>query len=153
MKRRPDLIVPIRDRRRRKRILTLRNFAIFCCVMLIAFLAVNIRSEMRDLVPGNYGRLFRREVPATVKPKPMEVVREEPVDDATHADPTLVQPMQRSSWLTDDTTTTTTTSTPVVVSAASMRGEADVAIVGGTEGVTIVKRERKRPVLSGGFGR
>ncbi len=121
---------------------------------MIGFLAVNIRSEMRDLVPGDYGRLFRRETPAPVKPKPMEVVREQPVDDATHADPTLVEPMQRSSWLTGDTTMTSTeTTTPVVVSAASMRGESDVAIVGGTEGVTIVRKERKRPVLSGGFGR
>ena len=155
MQHRPDLIVPIRDRRQRKRYLTLRNFGIVMAALLLAFLAINIRSEMRGLRPGDYGRLFRNEVPSPVQPKPMEVVREAaPVDDTTHADPMLVEPMQRAQWLVDDATTATTApSTPVVVSAASVRGESDVVVVGGTEGVTIVQREKRRPVLSGGFGR
>ena len=151
MSRHPNLNVPIHDRRRRRRILTLKNFGIFLAVLAIAFIAITIRSEMRGLTPGDYGRLFRSEVPPPVAPKPMEVVREEPPPDDTHADPTLIQPMERSQWLVDDATATTTV-TPVV-SAATMRGEADVAIVGGTDGVTVVKREKRRPVLSGGFGR
>ena len=153
MSRRPDLIVPVRDRRRRKRILTLKNFGIFVAVLTIAFVAISIRSEMRSLRPGDYGRLFGREVPPPVEPKPLEVVHEapSPVDDSTHADPTLVEPMARSQWLVDDTATTTMT--PVVVNAAAVRGEGDVTIVGGSEGVTVVQRERRRPVLSGGFGR
>jgi hypothetical protein len=154
MSHRPDLIVPIRDRRRRKRILTLKNFGIFAVVLVVAFIAISIRSEMRSLQPGDYGRLFRREVPPPVEPKPMEVVSEAapPVNDQTHADPTLLEPMERSQWLVDDTATSTLT--PVAgVSAASMRGEADVAIVGGTEGVAVVRKERRKPVLSGGFGR
>ena len=155
MNHRPDLIVPIRDRRRRKRYLTLKNFGIVVAVMLVAFVAISIRSEMRSFTPGDYGRLFRREVPPPVEPKPMEVVREAPppVDDTTHADPMLVEPMARSQWLVDDATETTSMSTPVVVNASAVRGQADVAIVGGVEGVTVVKKERRRPVLSGGFGR
>jgi hypothetical protein len=153
MSRRPDLIVPVRDRRRRKRILTLKNFGIVMAVLLIAFVAISIRSEMRGLKPGDYGRLFGREVPP-IEPKPMEVVREEPpsVADQTQADPTLVEPMARSQWLVDDATTATTAVTPVVT-AASVRGESDLAIVGGSEGVTVVRTERRKPVLSGGFGR
>jgi hypothetical protein len=153
MSRRPDLIVPIRDRRKRVRILTLKNFGVFVLVMVAAFVAISIRSEMRSLTPGDYGRLFHREVPSPVEPKPMDVVQEapvSPVDDQTHADPMLVEPMQRSQWLVDDTATTTVTP---VVTTASVRGDGDVAIVGGSEGVTVVRRERKRPVLSGGFGR
>jgi hypothetical protein len=151
--RHPNLNVPIHDRRRRRRILTLKNFGIFLAVMAIAFIAITIRSEMRGLTPGNYGRLFRSEVPPPVAPKPMEVVREEPPPpDDTHADPTLIEPMERSQWLVDDATTAAAITTPVVT-ASTMRGEADVAIVGGTDGVTVVKREKRRPVLSGGFGR
>ena len=154
MSHRPDLIVPIRDRRKHKRILTLKNFGIFVAVLLVAFVAISIRSEMRSMRPGDYGRLFRREVPPPVEPKPMEVVREAapPVGDQTHADPMLVEPMQRSQWLVDDTATTTVTTTPVVT-AASVRGEGDLAIVGGREGVAVVRTERRKPVLSGGFGR
>jgi hypothetical protein len=74
---RPDLIVPIHDRRKHKRILTLKNFGIFVAVLVVAFVAISIRSEMRSLRPGDYGRLFRREVPPPVEPKPMEVVSEE----------------------------------------------------------------------------
>ena len=150
---RPDLIVPIRDRRKRRRILTLKNFGIVVLVGMVAFVAISIRSEMRSLQPGDYGRLFGREVPPPVEPKPMEVVQEEapqPVSDQTHADPMLVEPMKRSQWLVDDTATSTVT--PVVTTAA-MRGDGDVAIVGGAEGVTVVRREKRRPVLSGGFGR
>lgn len=155
MSRRPDLIVPIRDRRQRKRYLTLKNFGIVVLVMVVAFIAISIRSEMRGLQPGDYGRLFRSEVPAPVEPEPMEVVREElpAVDDQTHADPLLVEPMARAQWLVDDTTSTAPTATVSPVAAASVRGEADVAIIGGEEGVSVVRREKRRPVLSGGFGR
>ncbi|HEX6098221.1 MAG TPA: hypothetical protein VF432_17975 [Thermoanaerobaculia bacterium] len=155
MSRRPDLIVPIRDRRRRKRILTLKNFGIVTAVLLIAFVAISIRSEMRGLRPGDYGRLFGREVPAPVEPKPMEVVREEPpaVTDQTQADPTLVEPMARSQWLVDDVPPATPAPVTPVVTAASVRGEADLAIVGGADGVAVVRTERRKPVLSGGFGR
>lgn len=155
MSRRPDLIVPIRDRRQRKRYLTLKNFGIVALVMLVAFIAISIRSEMRGLQRGDYGRLFRSEIPAPVEPKPMEVVREElpAVDDQTHADPMLVEPMARAQWLADGSAATATTATAPPVTGASVRGEAGVAIVGGVEGVTVVRREKRRPVLSGGFGR
>ncbi|HET8773422.1 MAG TPA: hypothetical protein VFP80_06515 [Thermoanaerobaculia bacterium] len=155
MSSRPDLIVPIRDRRRRKRILTLKHFGIVMAVLAVAFVAISIRSEMRGLGPSGYGRLFNREVPPAVEAKPMEVVHEaEPaaVADQTHVDPMLVQPMERSQWLVDETAATTATVVPVV-NAASVRGDGDVAIVGGSDGVTVVRQERRKPVLSGGFGR
>jgi hypothetical protein len=155
----PDLIVPIRDRRQRKRILTLKNFGVFMAVLAVVFVAISIRSEMRGLNPGGYGRLFNSAVPPAVEAKSMEVVTEaQPstvdsrVADQTHADPMLVQPMVRAQWLDDDTTTTTATAVPVVA-AASVRGDGQVAIVGGTDGVAVMRTERRKPVLSGGFGR
>lgn len=151
--RRPDLIVPIRDRRQHKRILTLKNFGIFVVVALIAFVAISTRSELRGNGDrGDYGGLLSRELPKPVEPKPMEVVHEaQPVVEQTHADPMLVEPMTRAQWLQDQTATVV----PVTTANASTiaRGDGDVTIVGDSSGVTIIRRERHKPVLSGGFGK
>ena len=155
---RPDLIVPIRDRRQHKRYLTLKNVGIAAVTLVVLFVIVSIRSEMRGTGPAYYGRLYERELPQVVqKPVAVEVVTEktpQPVDDATHADPMLVAPAARSQWLQDDPATPTvdaTTMPRAQVSVAS--GETRVAIVGDGNGVAIVRQERKRPVLAGGFGR
>jgi hypothetical protein len=158
MRRRPDLIVPIHDRRKRRRILTLKNFAIALVVFLVIFAGISIRSELRG-TSADYGRLMQRELPPAVAPdKPVEVVTEaapRPVPDATHADPLLLAPMGREQWLHGDPNAPVATTAEVMpraeVSVAT--GETRVAIVGGTEGVSVVKRERRGPVLAGGFGR
>ena len=149
----PDLIVPIRDRRQHKRYLTLSNFGWSLLAAMILFLGITIRSEMRGTGPTSYGRLVERELPQ-VEQKPVEVVREAPIaTEQTHADPTLIEPMAREQWLRAQDPQ------PVVVdmshraAAAVATGETDVAIVGGPEGVKIVQREKRKPVLSGGFGR
>jgi hypothetical protein len=155
LRRRPDLIVPIRDRRQRRRYLTLKNFGWTMLVLTVLFIGITIRSEMRGRTPGEFGRLFQREVDLKIEQKPVEVVREAPlpVDDSTHADPMLVEPAARAQWLQGDTAATATVVTvapiPPVRSSAS-----EVAIVGGPEGVAVVRKEaRPKPVLSGGFGR
>ena len=151
-RRRPDLIVPIRDRRQRRRYLTLKNFGWTMLVLTVLFIGITIRSEMRGRTPGEFGRLFQREVDQKIEQKPVEVVREAPlpVDDSTHADPLLVEPAARAQWLQGDTATTATVAAvPPVRSSAS-----EVVIVGGPEGVAVVRKEaRPKPVLSGGFGR
>ncbi len=150
---RPDLIVPIHDRRQRKRYLTLKNFAIAVVAAGVLFVGISIRSEMRGTGPANYGRLVAKEMPHVVEQKPVEVVAEAPTVDPeqTHADPMLVQAAAREQWLQAQTTT------PVVVppraAAAMATGETDVVIVGGPEGVKIVQRERRKATLTGGFGR
>ena len=154
LRRRPDLIVPIRDRRQRKRYLTLKNFGKVMLALTILFIVITIRSEMRGLTPGEFGRLFQREIAVDVEQKPVEVVREAPlpVDDATHADPLLVAPAARAQWLQDDATTTAVA--PVAVPPSVRSSASEVAVVGGPEGVAVVRREgRPKPVLSGGFGR
>lgn len=156
MRSRSDLIVPIRDRRQRRRILTLKNFGIVAAVITVLFLVISIRSEMRNPDEGNFGQFYDRQLPV-VEAEPDEIIREASnVPDETHADPMLLEPAARSQWLVEEPA-------PVVVSsvatgatraeAAVATGETDVAIVGGTEGVAIVKRDRRKPELSGGFGK
>jgi hypothetical protein len=158
MRRRPDLIVPIRDRRQHKRYLTLRNFRNAIFVFLFAFLAISIHSELRGTDGSSFGRLSERELPPQVAAEPVEVVRETPpvaVADETHADPMLVAPMMREQWLRDDTTTAATTQFEAMprAEASVATGRTRVAVVGDAGGVTIVQQERRKPVLSGGFGR
>lgn len=156
---RPDLIVPIRDRRQHKRYLTLKNVGIAAGTLFVLFVIVTLRSEMRGTGPAYYGRLYERELPKVEQklPAPVEVVSEQastPVDDATHADPMLVAPAARSQWLQDDPATPTVDAVALPRAQASVAsGETRVAIVGDGNGVAIVQQQRKRPVLAGGFGR
>lgn len=152
MHRNPDLIVPIRDRRQHKRYLTLKNFILASLALFVAFVAISIYSEVRRPAANDYGRLVKRQiVPARIEPKPVEVVTEETpgIEEQAAADPMLLEPMERAEWLGDE---------PAVIDAAPVKvsslapGER-VAIVGGPEGVQIVKQTRRRQILSGGFGR
>lgn len=159
-RRKPDLIVPVRDRRQRKRFLTLKNSRNAAVVALVVFVGISIRSELRKPDPSYYSPLYQRVLPNVEQKKaPMEVVTEkpQPVPDANHADPTLVGPMVREQWLHgDDSAATTATMLPAGATraeAAVAMGETRVAIVGGTEGVAVVQQTRRKPTLSGGFGR
>lgn len=156
MRSRSDLIVPIRDRRQRRRILTLKNFGIFAAVVTVLFIVITIRSEMRNPDEGRFGQLYDRQIPVTDSRADVASTETTNVSDETHADPMLMQPAARSQWLVEEPA-------PVVVSsvatgtsraeAAVATGETDVAIVGGSEGVAVVKRDRRKPELSGGFGK
>ncbi|HEX2834506.1 MAG TPA: hypothetical protein VHW00_15955 [Thermoanaerobaculia bacterium] len=156
--RKRDLIVPIRDRRQRRRIVTLKNFRNVMIAAAAIFLAVTIYSETRGPKTGDYGRLYSNEMPAKVEPKPLEVVTEAAstaVPDATHADPTLVEPMARAQWLNGEEQATATLIAPASTTNVRIdpRAGGDVTIVGGPDGVTVVRGERRRPMLKGGFGR
>jgi hypothetical protein len=159
MRRKQPLIVPIRDRRQRRRYLTLRNFRNVLIVATVLFLAVTIYSELRGPRSGDYGRLYSSELPPVPTPKPMSVVREavpHTVEDHTHADPTLVEPMAREQWLHTEASATTTvpavTGAPIVTVQTPRAGD-DVTISGGPEGLVITRGQRRREVLAGGFGR
>jgi hypothetical protein len=151
---RPDLIVPIHDRRQRRRYLTLKNLGWATLAAGVLFVGISIYSEMRSTGPANYGRLVEREM-SPVEQKPVEVVKETPTVDQeqTHADPMLVQSAAREQWLQAQTTTPAVVDVPPRAAAALATGETDVVVVGGPEGVKIVQRERRRPTLTGGFGR
>ena len=146
------------DRRRRKRIVTLKNFRNAAIVALALFVVFAIRSEMRGKSQGDYGRIVSRELPPPPEPKPMEVVTETPeVRDETSADPMLLQPAARAQFLGDTTLQPlqpTLQPQPVVPQSQSATRNGRVVIVGGTEGVSIVEDQRPQtPKLGGGFGR
>jgi hypothetical protein len=162
MRHRPDLIVPVRDRRQHKRYLTLRNFRNVSIIFVLLFVGITIRSELRGPGTSNFGRLYERELPPPPAVKPMEVVQETPqaVPDQAHADPMLVEPLVREQWLHGDPYAPPTSSATMIPVDANDRaqtavatGETRVAIVGGAEGVAIVQQQKRRPVLGGGFGR
>jgi hypothetical protein len=158
-RRKPDLIVPIRDRRQHKRYLTLRNAGIAFAALVVLFIGISIRSEMQPRHADSFGRLLERELPK-VETKPMEVVEEAPpaVDDHTAADPMLVAPAAREQWLYDSSATTSASiatiepvGAPITLSPRTKGSR--IAIVGGPEGVSVVEQKRQRQTLRGGFGR
>ncbi|HWS70781.1 MAG TPA: hypothetical protein VN605_01645 [Thermoanaerobaculia bacterium] len=157
---RRDLIVPIRDRRQSRRILTKRNVLGTFGVAILAFAAITIRSELQH-PSGTYGRLFGEQVttdaPAAVHP--VAVVTEGSVPDQTAADPMLVstgareqilgvnpQPAAAPAYVPEPASIA-----PASIAAPANGVHARVAIVSGAEGVALVQKDGDRPVLSGGI--
>jgi hypothetical protein len=148
------------ERRRRARILTVKNLAWAAGIVLVVFIGFSIRSEFRDTTSGKYGRLYGKEV-AKVPSQPareQEVVTEETapaIAEQNYADPTLVEPARRAAYLGTEPVQLQPVSPvePPRVAPASAVGGSDLAITGGPEGVTVVKENpQKKPVLGGGFG-
>ncbi|HSP34834.1 MAG TPA: hypothetical protein VLU46_11005 [Thermoanaerobaculia bacterium] len=158
---RPDLIVPIRDRRARRRILTLKNFRNACFVLVAIFAAITIYANLRGRKPlEDFGRLYspRIESPSSL-PKHPQVAPTDAIADQDAADPTLVDAMNRAMILRDGGQAPTPvqagiTPAPTTGEAPVPHDTSNVVMVGGPEGVTLVKRDpHPRPVLGGGFGR
>lgn len=152
-----ELIVPVRDRRQRRRILTLKNFRNAFLVALALFAGITIVANLRgrNSPKDEYGRLYGRQIqPTRIAPKPEDIVTEAPINDQDHADPTLIRAQARAQLLQAGSNVSTA---PAPVAAASAiptpTGEEHVTIVGGPEGVQLVKKNSDRPVLGGGFGR
>lgn len=148
------------ERRRRARILTLKNLGYAVAVLLVAFIVMSVRSEFRDTTEGRYGRLYGKEV-AKVTPleKQQEVVTEAPapadsVAEQNFADPTLIQSARRAAYLGTEpvqikaeTPASTAVQTPVKVVPGG-----ELSMSGGPDGVTVATNAQRKPVLGGGFG-
>ena len=158
MTRKPDLIVPIHDRRRRKRILTLKNAQHVAIVTIVLFLAFTVISEVRDRRTANgYGRLLEKQVsvPAPQVQRTQEIVTEGTIADQDHADPMLLTAAAREQYLGVTSTANTASVVPVAqpepVQPVTAIGD-HVTVVGDSSGVTIVKTEtQQRGVLGGGI--
>jgi hypothetical protein len=153
MKRRPDLIVPIRDRRQHKRILTFKNFRnlLLAIAVLFAVLTIDPRHHAAD----NYGRLFGKQVSGQtdISQRTPDIVREAPVVDQTSADPLLIAPAAREQYLGATDLPVVNSGVMTVRPLDAPRGNG-TTIVGGPEGVTIVQGQSpQRPALSGGIFR
>jgi hypothetical protein len=152
-----ELIVPIRDRRQQRRILTLKNFRNALLVLVSLFAGVTIAAHLRrPNHTDDFGRLYGRQLPSATVKQP-EIVREgAPIADANSADPMLVAPQARAQLLLADSNVPakTTIVAPAIQSVAPIRSSGErVTVVGGPEGVSIVKQSETRPVLAGGFMR
>jgi hypothetical protein len=155
MRGKKGLIVPVRDRRQHKRYLTLKNFRNAALAFVLVFGFITLRSEMRDPA-AHYGRLMQREVTQNIEQKPVETVHEASlpaVPDETHADPLLLEPAAREQWLHGDPAVPQGVTEMPRAEAAVAAGSSRIAIVGDGDSVTVVQQQRRKPILSGGFGR
>jgi hypothetical protein len=163
---RPDLIVPIHDRRQHRRILTLRNAAWTLGAIVVIFIGLTVYSELRRPTPGQYGGLMQRQAPAPVAVVPrVEPIREgAAVAEQPSADPMLMAPAARAQEFLGvqspaSRTLIDTSPAPIAVGTPSRPTLAGahrhVAIVGdGKGGVTIVQTTTAPlPKLSGGIFR
>ena len=165
MKRKPELIVPIRDRRSHRRIFTLKNFAKAALVAILVFVLLSF--DWHRPMSRDYGRLFAHQVTPVEAAKPQTpVVVEGKVEDQTSIDPLLIAPAAREQALgvninlpPRETTTVAPAAIAVAPIAPTIEPEAPhatgtrgVVIVGDANGVAIVKSTAApRPVLSGGI--
>ena len=156
--RKPLLIVPIRDRRQRRRILTIRNCAISMLSVAVVIAAVSVYNEAHRAPAGEYGRLFGSQVPATntAITRNVDVIKEGPVDDQRAADPMLIAPAAREKLLL--ASSNVPAPAPVAVTPPSAIGNVSghgTTIVGDGNGVAVVHgsttSSNARPVLSGGI--
>jgi len=157
----PNLVVPIRDRRRRKRILTLKNVRNVTLIAVALFAALTIASEIRrPKTRDDYGRLFGSQiaVPATTAQSTPQVITEAPVADEEHADPLLLSAAAREQYLGVNGQQPVTA--PVVAATpedfarpAPVLGEGrHVSVVGDATGVVVVTGPApQRETLGGGI--
>jgi len=158
--RKPLLIVPIRDRRQHRRILTMRNCAITMLSVAVVFAAISLYNEHHHGIGDEYGRLFGKQVavPNDGITRKADVIKEGPVADQSAPDPMLVAPAAREQILMANTNVPATAASVVVAQpapvVADVRGHG-TTIVGDGNGVTVVKAPATstapRPVLSGGI--
>lgn len=153
------MVVPVRDRRQHRRILTLKNFWKFALVILAIFAGITIEANLRHSKTTDYGRLYGNRVQqtATVSRK-QEIVQEGQINDATAADPTLIGAQARAQILTGEadkplTQTAPPNPSPGLPPVAVPDTAGRYVVVGGPEGVTLVKKNTDKPVLGGGFGK
>ncbi len=152
---RPDLIVPIRDRRQHRRILTLRNFRNACFVLVCVLAAITIVANVRGRkAHDGFGGLMAKRIESpTSLPKHPEVPPAEPIDDENAADPMLVQAAARGQILRDEPPVTPPSPTSAVATQGRPEAGATPVIVGGPEGVSVMQQQTQKPILHGGFGR
>ena len=162
MSRNPLLIVPIRDRRQRRRILTIKNCALTMLSLAVVFASISIYSASRRGNTADYGRLFGTQVGAPNRgvSRNLEVVHEGTVADQSAPDPMLVAPAGREQLLmaksnVDPTPAPTSQVTPAPITIVPANAKAhETTIVGDGNGIVVAKpasTTTAHPVLSGGI--
>ncbi len=153
--RQPLLIVPIRDRRQGRRILTIRNCAISMLAVAIVIASFSIYRERRHRT-GAYGGLVGNEAAATNRvERKADVIDEGTVADQSASDPMLAAPAAREQVLAATPTPIVPVTTTTIAPAPVVAEGHGATIVGDGKGITIVKAPNTstapQPVLSGGI--
>ncbi len=145
------------ERRQRVRILTLKNFARFALLAIVALVGVNLWSEMRGNRAREYGRLYSHELKNdTVPLKPhVEVVQEaQPVPDRIGSDPLLLAPAAREAQYLSPEPPEPPAGVPAPVPAQPVQAAAAtgnrIGITNDGGGLMVTGEHR---LLRGGFGR
>ncbi len=142
------------ERRRHRRIVTLKNFGWLTAALVLVFAVLSIDRSFRG-EDGGYGRIMDQQIGRTaeLKPKPQIVTEAKPVDDQAGADPLLLAPAAREQEFLSTSTQSPAPIAATAITPIETRGAGNgVAIVGGAGGVTIVRGgDAKRPVLAGGI--
>ena len=154
--RQPLLIVPIRDRRQGRRILTIRNCAISMLAVAVVIASISIYRGRRPGVAGQSGGLFGTNTATTSRvERKTDVIEEGIAVDQSAPSPMLVAPAAGEQPIAEAPATTTTIAP---VPAAPIQGIAEghgATIVGDGKGIAIVKAPgtstAPHPVLSGGI--
>ena len=163
MANRPDLVVPVRDRRQRKRYVTVKNLRNALIVVAVLFLGLTVWAAFHGRKTDGYGRLVATQVGSTdtmARKAAPTIVQEAPIPDQTAVDPLLVTANARAQILggtpsqlpVAGTTQTAAGVDPMPRSLRTNSGRG-ATIVGGADGVTLVRPTGKpadRPVLQGG---
>jgi hypothetical protein len=153
------VVVPVRDRRQRRRILTLKNFWKAALVIIAIFAGITIEANLRHPKTTDYGRLYGNRVQQTsTVSRKQEIVQEGQINDATAADPTLVGAQARAQILTGEadkplTQTAPAGPVPTLPPTPVQDSAGRYVVTGGPEGVTLVQKNNAKPVLGGGFGK
>jgi len=145
------------ERRKRFRIMTLKNLGFALIALLVLLAAANVISEMRPARHGDYGRLVLRERPKEVTPKyaPM-VVHEAEVPDVTPYGGAVSLDVEEAPGMA--VVSPAPPLKPARADVASvMRGATTgsrVTITGGADGVRVeTAAKNAAPKLSGGIFR
>jgi hypothetical protein len=161
--RKPLLIVPIRDRRQRRRILTIRNCAISMLSVAVVIAAISTYNASRRAPAGEYGRLIggQEQTTNTAVSRKVDVIEEGPADEQRSGDPMLVAPAAREQTLRTEMTAPVAAPAPVPDRSPAAIGNVNghgTTIVGDGSGVAVVHAPATsttstapRPVLSGGI--
>jgi hypothetical protein len=158
--------LPPRDRRRGRRIITLKNFWRLLLAGIVLFAALILVSNLRKPTPGQYGSLYGKQQPVAVKAAfhpPIVTEAPAPVSEQERADALRLDSAARSQYLgTDNTPSASSTASATVPSGATptsssassvdnasftpspaiapLRRGQKVSIVGDSNGVTVVKQ-------------
>lgn len=158
--------LPPRNRRRGRRIITLKNFWLLLLAGIVLFVVLTVASNLKKSTPGQYGRLYAKQQPVAAKPAFHPAIVTEapaPVSEQERADALRLDAAARSQYLgTDNKPSASPIASPSVpagvpatTSSASnvdnnsfgpppavapLRRGQKVSIVGDSDGVKVVKQ-------------